>query len=840
MLHRFLTIRYFSIMVIGFTLLVTSARSEMSINANATLASFNYDLDTIHLKLENLNATWQFSPFGNGKLLVEKMRAKRLIITLGDGTVKANDTGLPEHIKPPFPIKIQQAEINEVLVIKNGKTQIFNNVKFDLEADEKTIKLNSLNANTPWGNATTSLQINTIKPFALKGIASLKKIESTLPYDVKADLTGDLQTLKFNSTGVLTKIDGQLAILQTQQTGITPVAIVNIKGNIGLENNYPLSANIAINELNLEKIGNYPAAVLNFDVSVQGKILPSLITTIQFAARDSQWKNQVLVSNGKIFTEGGQITNLDLQANIANNMIKANGELGQNNKLNWQADLADLSQFGNDYSGQANVRGSATGTFENLALQFKLVAKNISLPSGLKVEKLEGQASIMSHEDGKVDGDFSAGNLQFGKYPMMDGKLTLQGTRAKHQLNLSAQGAEFKFTSMMHGGLIAATNRWQGMLQDFALDGKAPIKLTAPAFLLFDLKSATLEQASIQLNKSNVFIDHIEFNSNGFASKGHAEQLALEDLPSELFTLPSTLQGNPVFSGKWDIKISDSLDGSVSLRRENGDFTITIADGKKKLLGLSEAMLNAQFVNNKAEIRTSLKGQNFGFLDANINTTFTKVNSGFALLSNAPIVINAKAQLQTLAWMPMPTSLIDASLDGTINITLMANGTLAAPNLSGKVDGKNLEFFLPTEGVNFIKGELQASFEHHKLLITKAKWQGGDGHLEATGFLHLDNGKPQIDLDWTAENFTAITRADHLLTLSGTGKTTLAKNLLMISGNFTVAKGLIELSDEDTPVLGDDVVIIGQSDMTPEPALKVLLNGLHIDIGKEFNLRGRG
>ena len=28
--------------------------------------------------------------------------------------------------------------------------------------------------------------------------------------------------------------------------------------------------------------------------------------------------------------------------------------------------------------------------------------------------------------------------------------------------------------------------------------------------------------------------------------------------------------------------------------------------------------------------------------------------------------------------------------------------------------------------------------------------------------------------------------------------------------------------------------------MTPEPALKVLLNGLHIDIGKEFNLRGRG
>jgi len=203
-------------------------------------------------------------------------------------------------------------------------------------------------------------------------------------------------------------------------------------------------------------------------------------------------------------------------------------------------------------------------------------------------------------------------------------------------------------------------------------------------------------------------------------------------------------------------------------------------------------------------------------------------------------VLNGKAQLQTLAFLPMPTSLMDASFDGATNITVTANGTLAAPNLSGNVDGKNLQFSLPTEGVNYTNGELQASFEHDKLLIKKASWQGGDGHLQATGFLLLDIGKSQIDLDWTAENFSAISRADRLLTLNGTGKTTLANDLLMISGNFNVAKGLIELSEEDTPVLGDDVVILGQTDTAPEPALKILLNGLRIDVGKNFTLRGRG
>jgi len=841
MLQRYFSMRYLTILVIGFTLLVTSARGEMSINANASLDTFSYDLDNIHLKLEKLDASWQFSPFGDGKLLVDKMRAKRLIITVGDGTAKTKDSGLPERIKTPFPIQIKQAEIAEVLVIKNGETQSFSNIKLDLEADAKTIKLNSLHGNTPWGDVATSLQMGTTKPFILNGLVSLKKADASMHYDVKVDLSGDLQTLHFSSDGVLTKYKDQLGILQTQQANIAPAALVNIKGQLGLADDYPLSANITINALNPENIGNYPAAKLNFDVVVKGKLLPTLATTIQFSARDSQWQDQVLASNGKILIEGNQIRNIDIQASIANNLIKANGSFGQaDSKLDWQADLADLKKFGVGYAGQVNLDGSVTGTFDNLALQFKLLAKNISLPDGLKAEKLDGQASMLADENGQVNVEFTVSKLQYGKHPVMDGKLTLQGTRSNHQLNLSTQGKDFKFSTSLQGGLVAETNRWQGLLQSLTLDGNSPIKLIAPAPLSFDTKGATLEQARLQLNKGNVFIDLIKFDSNGFASKGHADQLALEDLPSDLFTLPSNLQGNPVFSTKWDIKATDNLNGSINVWHDAGDFTMTTADGIKKPLGLQEAKLDAKFVNNQAELSASLKGQNIGFLDVNVNTTFTKVNAGFALLSSAPLVLNGKAQVKTLAFLPMPTSLMDASFDGAINLTVAANGTLAAPNLSGNVDGKSLQFSLPTEGVNFTNGELQASFEHDKLLITKATWQGGSGHLQATGFLLLDKGKPQIDLDWAAENFTAISRADRLLTLNGNGKTTLANDLLMISGNFRVAKGLVELSDEDTPVLGDDVVILGQTDTTPEHALKILLNGLRIDVGKEFTLRGRG
>jgi translocation and assembly module TamB len=119
-------------------------------------------------------------------------------------------------------------------------------------------------------------------------------------------------------------------------------------------------------------------------------------------------------------------------------------------------------------------------------------------------------------------------------------------------------------------------------------------------------------------------------------------------------------------------------------------------------------------------------------------------------------------------------------------------------------------------------------------------WQGGSGNLSANGWVKLNQGKSTIDLTWTADQFTILSRADRLLTLSGTGKTMLADSLLNISGDFTVNNGLIELAQEDTPTLGDDVVILGQAVVEKETSLQILLNGLQIKLGNDFTLRGRG
>jgi translocation and assembly module TamB len=48
------------------------------------------------------------------------------------------------------------------------------------------------------------------------------------------------------------------------------------------------------------------------------------------------------------------------------------------------------------------------------------------------------------------------------------------------------------------------------------------------------------------------------------------------------------------------------------------------------------------------------------------------------------------------------------------------------------------------------------------------------------------------------------------------------------------------MAQEDTPTLSDDVIILGETAIKKEPLLQVLLNGLHIQLGDDFTLRGRG
>ena len=849
----------------------TPAQGEMRISGSSNLDTLDYDLDSIHLKLENLESNWQLSPT-DGKLFVARLRAKRLLITMRGDSKKAGNSALPDRIKLPFPIKIQQAEVVEIVIITPTERHVLSNVQFDLEADAKTLRLNMLRAGTPFGKAEVVLNIGTTNPFPLTGTVNIKQESGSNPYDIKTNLSGNLQALHFDAAAMLALQDNKIALIQPDSKFNNFAAMLTATGEVRLQNDYPLAIDMHVTDFHPERLGSYPVGQLNLDMHLQGKLSPqqpvkadlkqglSEGLQVHLSARDSHLviagKNQSIALTSNVTLNGSQLTGIDLQADMAGNIIKANGSLGvPESQLQWQAELLNLAALGTQFSGQVHANGTVDGALDNLALHFKLLAEKLTLPGAIKVEKLDGHATLMAGDSGKFDAEFLATGLQVAENTLLDGNLSLQGTRAAHTLKVMLISQEkslesislkasslieqsaLQFQATLQGGLIAG--HWQGVIQSLAYKGETPITLEAPAQLSLSAADLRLENATLQLTKGRMIIDTLSRENGAFSSKGQLKQLASDDLPPSLLKLPPNLKGNPIFSGKWDINADKTVDGNISIWRESGDLALANVNGTTKPLGLQEVKAELLFNHNNAELTLQLLGEQLGSLNFHGTTTLTKVESGFSLTDSAPLVLSGDAQLNTLAWLPMPASL-NVSSDGELTLSVRANGTFIKPNLRGNVTGRHLQLSLPSRGVSLADGLLEAIFESDQLHITQASFKGGEGHLRTSGVLLMENKQPKLELSWIADKFTVISQTDRLLILTGTGKTSLAQDLLSISGDFKVDKGLVVLADEDTPTLGDDVIVIGRTESEPDPGLKVLLNNFHIDLGDDFTLHGRG
>ncbi len=808
------------------------------ISLGTAMDSFEYDLDSVHLKLEKLDARWQLSTGGDGRVFVEHLRAKRLIITMRDNQSSGN-ADLPEHLRLPFPLNVRQAEIAEVLIIRGGERHAIKDMRFSFSADSSNLRLDSLHANTPWGMLSGVVRLGTAKPFPVNGTLEAINLNGKLPYDINIQLSGDLETLQFASASVLNTQDGKMVLLQGEDRAHA-AGFIQARGSLGLSGQYPLVADIRVTDVHPERLGAYPTANISFDLGLKGALQPEAALRMQVALRDSEWRGRKVSGEGAMAIAGNQIRDLDLHAKIAANTMAVSGSLGNaRGMLRWNLDFPELEVLGEGYGGHARANGTLTGDLENPDARLTLLAEQLQLPGKLSISHLEGHAALAEGANGKLDGEINSAGLHYGQYSLEEGRLTLQGTRANHRLALTASGNEQKIESVLQGGLSTGLH-WTGWLQSLSCRcHPSSFSLQSPASLAAGMGDVTLGSAVIQLTKGRVFIDHLHMGGGMIESKGRLENLAWAEI-SPLLPKPAQLRGDLTMSGRWDFEAGNLLNGKVDLWRKEGDLILAIDDGKENPFGLQQAKIGVEMSNNHVTLNAMARGNNIGNLDIQVATTLARVGSGFSVLANAPLSLNASAELQTLSWLPLPSELVDASMDGQLSLSAQANGRWDEPHLSGHLQGTHLQFSMPSEGVAFDDGKLEATFVDDKLLIKQASWRGGDGRLQAGGLLQMESGQPVIALDWTADRFTAISRADRLLVLNGSGKTTLGDGMLMVSGNVVVAKGQVELASQETPKLSEDVIVLGQTASAPESEMGVLLNNLHIDLGKEFNLRGYG
>lgn len=845
MIRRYLNL-FMMLLVLS---LLPIAHSEMPISINSSLNSFEHDLDNIHLKLEHLSAQWQLSP-SDGTLQVHVLRAERLTVELraSDTSAKAGG-GLPEKITLPLPVSVKQAEIKEVLIISNGEQQMLHQVRFHLTANTQNITLNLSEARTPWGDIHANVQLGTAKPFPVKGLVQVKKLkneaDTALQYDVKTILSGSLEQLRFNADHVLAQHQGKLR-LQPAGAVLNPensAGRISIDGHISLADDNPIQVNLAVTDVRAEQMGNYPPSLLNLQASIHGHLQPQPNLQVQIVTASSYWRNHALELQASANWVNNQLQALSVNAKLADNELQASGSLGAaDSALNWQAKLRQLNVLSAGLSGDVSANGVFKGSFDNIISSLKLQASNLHQGNDFSLASMTAEAEIHPSTSGKVFANIQAKTLKIGSRPNLDMLADLSGTQAEHQLKITAKNQQQQWLANFSGGIqtLQAEKVWLGFLQQLSYQGETSMTLKAPARIKLSAKHSRFENATLQFASGMLDIALLDINQGQFISQGTISKLLLTDLPEDIFIMPNSLLGSPAFSGGWNISAQDQINGKFSLALDNGDFTLNKFNAEAVPMGLSKASLILNIVNGQTDINLDVAGEKLGTIQAHLNTAISKTANGFALLGSSPLKVDAHAGLSSLAWVPFPNTLADAELDGKINLSAHADGTIAAPNFRGKLNGQDLMFNLASQGVAMKQGYFDAVFEQDKLQIERFVWSGETGSLSTSGFIMLNNAQPKLSLDWKAEDFTALSRTDRLLVLNGNGKTIIQDNILRISGDFIVQKGLIEIAGENAPTLGEDVVIIGRAELQKQAPIQVLLDNFKINMGENFALRGLG
>lgn len=830
----------------GFMLHSILLAQAATISATSSIENISYDLGNMKLSLEKIDSRMRISPSADGKLVIENVSAKRLTIKMTGQS--SSSAGLPRNISLPLAIQVKAANIAEVLIVQENQTHVLNGVIFNLDAGDKQLRLELTQARSPWGALSGKLSLENARPFALDGVIKLSQTEAERPYDIALNLAGNLERLRFDSAGMLTRENKQI-VLRPARHPVTAEQLIGklqVSGSVGLSGDMPLEVRMQLLQLAAGPPDRAKTSLLNLDLVLAGRLSPEPKLQLKLESQNSQWQGEALTLQASAKLAGRALEQVSLQARLQDNVLQADGALGSAQQtLNWQARFGDLSALDEQLAGRMNANGRVTGGWQSLAFELDWLAEQMTLANALQIGKLSGKAAYSSVAGSAGHADVEASEMRLNNSAPFDAMLTLRGTREKHRLELTA--SESAGTAALHGLIDGGFKNgvWLAEIGKLSYSGDQPVEMEKTATLRHDsLSGFSLENLVLRFNRGRLHLDHLRAGNGRFSSQGRIASLGLQEIPALIFRLPDNIKGNPVFSGNWQITAEKEVNGNANLKLETGDISISAADGSEKPLGLQTLNLALDLRRNLVEIKAEASGSKLGKIEALLNSELQPTASGFSLAASSPLKISADGNLQTLLWLPMPESLSGASLDGQVEMTLRGNGTIAAPDLQGKVKGRQLAFAIPGEGVNLQDGLLDADFSNDRLVIRQAVFSSGAGRLQASGSLQLTQGRPELSLDWHAENFTAVSRTDRLIVIEGDVKTTLSGNLLEIAGQIDIISGLIELAREDKPTLGDDVIILGREEEIEENPLLMKISDLKIGIGsrsgKQFALRGRG
>jgi translocation and assembly module TamB len=574
---------------------------------------------------------------------------------------------------------------------------------------------------------------------------------------------------------------------------------VSGSGRVTLSGAMPFAANLAIRRFDPSALGDYPAGSLSGAVAAQGRIQPRDLE-LEWRLGGSVLHGHAFQSEGAARIAGRRVAQADAGLRLGANRLTARGAYGRpGDELAVALDAPRLEEFA-PLAGSLRARGTLSGSLDNPRAAISVDARALALPGGVRLQDLS---------------------------------MKLNGTLAAHDAEIAARAPELALDmqARLRGGW-SEERGWTGQVRSLTNSGAYRLELAAPAPLRIARERIELGRLEARVADGRLLIREAAWSPARLASSGEFSALPAQWLILAL-RQEERLSATLLVDGEWELVRTGEIQGHLRVRRADGDLALLggrdiAPDGRDIALGLERATLEARF----SEGRT--------VAHAEAVSRIAKLAVDGEIMP--ALALQAKIEFAELGTLTRPF-LDQARLAGRLSAELRASGTLARPRVHGTLEGSALAFELPAYGVVLQEGSLVASLEGDRLRIESLAARGGEGRLAASGTLPLGlEGAARIA--WRADRLAVLERPDMRLVASGEGEASYDGKRISLTGDLRADRGHFEFTRERLPTLGEDVVILGDSELKRakgrgESKLPVALD-LRLDLGDNLVVRGYG
>ncbi len=558
-------------------------------------------------------------------------------------------------------------------------------------------------------------------------------------------------------------------------------------------------------------------------------------TQLKLDDLQGQLRNYPVSGQVDVLLRDNAVTIHTLALTSANNQLSASGSLGEQWDITAKAAISDMAAVLPDWAGQLAMEGTVTGARDRPVIKASLDGTGL-VGAGLSVESVTAQTEIDWHESAEQSITASGAGLVLAGLVYESATVDFSGPLHAHRLLLAATGEEADVDIALAGDWTDPL--WRGTLEkaDWQYPGAGEWVLQQPVALELGTARIAVPATCWVQDDAQLCVDAAGDPAAALEASARLESFPLSALRA-LQKAPVTL-GNKVDADMHAALHAGQLK-TADLQVRLGAGSVTYADPSLPSdTRLGGGVLQATLGDAGLDARANLELTGADFLNANLS--LPGYQAGTTPWEEQSLDLNVAGELRDMLFVAYLLEEV-GSYEGTLEIDLHADGTLAQPRLSGGASISDSTLTIDRLGINLTGLDVQLQSLNDGLSLTGRADSGG-GSVTLTGDITVtDIAHWEAAVHLQGSDFEVMHLPEGVIVVSPDIQARLTPPELLLTGEIHVPHARLRPRDITTRTgVSRDVIIVREE--APEVADERwrVTSDIRLSLGDDVSIDGFG